>query len=137
MESDNFFSFLSRSIQILQKESQENYKNIALELNEIRTRVFCGITRTVYFQDMRLIISDEEKSIDVYAAFDNSTILALIDGRHSILDAVLSEKLKIQGNLDDLYKLSAAINKYLNGALRSPGCVPLLHQYRRSLRDGG
>lgn len=134
MASNDFFWFLSRSIDVLREESHENYENLALELKGVRARVSCGKKHTVYFDDMNLIICDDISHFDIEARFDDFTIIDLVDGRCSILDAVLSERLKIQGKVSILYKFIVAMNSYLNGALRSPGFLPLLSQYRQSLR---
>lgn len=122
---------------MLKVEAYENYKKMVMELGGLRARISCDEKRTVYFDQTGFVISDDASRIDVETSFNNDTITDLIDGEYSIFEALLSEKLKIKGKIIAINKFNIAVNAYLNGALRSPGFLQLLSEYRRSLSRGG
>ena len=137
MASNNFFWFLSKSMEMLKVEAYASYSKMVMELGDLRAMISCDEKRTVYFDQTRFVISDDTSRIDVETSFNSDTVTDLIDGKYSIVEALLSEKLKIQGKITAINKFHIAVNAYLNGALRSPKFLQLLSEYRRSLSRGG
>lgn len=59
-----------------------------------------------------------------------TTILAVLDGRRTLLDAVVAEEVAIGGPLDDLLALHEALVEYVHGAVRAPSFPSLLQRLR-------
>jgi hypothetical protein len=56
--------------------------------------------------------------------------LELLDGRHTLLSAVLAERLWLCGRPEALLGFDDALGAYLHGAVRAPGMPALLRAYR-------
>ncbi len=134
MRSDDFFSFLSRSIDLLKVDSGENYLRLATTLNGLSASVSTGgESRRVYFDRRQLVIDETLASSDIEIAFHEQAVLDLIDGKYSLEQSVLNGTIFIRGSVDAIDKFHSALRIYLNGALRSQGFVELLSGYRSQL----
>ena len=57
-------------------------------------------------------------------------ILAVVDGRLSLADAVLTDAVMVKGSLDVLERLHRALEAYMHGAVRSRSFPALLARFR-------
>ncbi len=138
MPSADFFSYLSKSLDLLQHESRENYGRLAAGLNDLRINIRAGTrARVAYFGDGQFVIEPAGGHADIWLAFDEGTILHVIDGRSSLEEAVLDGAIFIRGNVQKIETLYSALAAYLDGAMRSPGFPALLADYRQEFSSGG
>jgi hypothetical protein len=138
MPPTDFFWFLSQSIDLLEKESSQNYSQLAAELNGLRASISAGEDRRlICFDEGRFFIDADAENHDIEVVCGTHTILELLDGKYSLEQALLDEVLFIKGNVGILGKFSNALSIYCNGALRSPGFLGLLSQYRHAVSSGG
>lgn len=61
---------------------------------------------------------------------DRATILAVLDGRRTLLAAVLADAIEVSGPIDHLLALHEALLDYVHGAARSPSFPTLLQRLR-------
>jgi hypothetical protein len=138
MPSADFFSYLSKSVDLLQHESCENYGRLAAGLNDLRINIRAGTkARVAHFGDGQFIIEPAGGHADIWLEFDEATILHVIDGRSSLEEAVLDGAIFIRGNVQKIETLYSALAAYLDGAMRSPGFPALLADYRLAFSSGG
>lgn len=137
MPPTDFFGFLARSIDLLKQESCESYERMATELQGVLTSVSTGTNaRLVWFDDGQFAMETGPADADIWIEFEESAILDLIDGKHNLEEAVIGGDIFIKGNVRTIEKFYTALTAYLNGALRSPGFLALLTDYRRTLSVG-
>ncbi len=63
-------------------------------------------------------------------------LLDLVDGRSTLLDALLSERMLLVGPVDECLRFFDAWRIYLLGAVRSDACAVLLARYRATVVAG-
>ena len=63
-------------------------------------------------------------------ATSRKTLLDLVDGRMSLLEAILNDLLDVRGDTLPLVRLFDAFTAYLQGAVRAPGMSQLLDRFR-------
>jgi hypothetical protein len=73
-------------------------------------------------------------AVGVRARTTRTAILDLVDGRSTLLDAILADRVEIHGDLAELLKFHDALRAYVAGAVRSPGVRPLFARYREDVR---
>jgi len=76
---------------------------------------------------------EADLSEDVEVGLDKPILLDLVDGRVTLEDALLEERLRLRGSLDALVEFDEALYIYLGGAVRCPSFPELYAEYR----DGG
>jgi hypothetical protein len=130
----DFFCFLSESMVLLERESSENYAHLASELEGLRALIDTKLDKhVVYFDGFRFIVASGELSRDVEIGFAEEAILKLLDGHHSLPEAVIRDEILLRGGLAVLDKFQRGLNIYLNGALRCPSFPALLSDYRQTV----
>jgi hypothetical protein len=72
--------------------------------------------------------SIEAASVEV--ATDRATIVALVDGSHSLMSAVMADALILRAGTDALLAFHDGLAFYLHGAVRAPGFPSLLAAFR-------
>jgi len=78
---------------------------------------------------LRIAFEGIAPSVDLRAS--RSIILALADGRLTLLDAVISGDLFLRGTSEDLIAFHDALTAYLKGAMRCAGFAELRDDYLR------
>jgi hypothetical protein len=133
----DFFWFLARSLQLLKKESRENYVRLASELGTLRTSICADAkAQLVYFDSGEFVVAGVSSNADIEVVFESKAVIDLIDGKYSFEESLLRNDIFIKGNVDALERFHSARGIYLNGALRAPSFPMLLLQYRRTLEPG-
>lgn len=134
MAGPRFSSFLSRSLDVLERERPDVATRLAAVLAAL------AVAASVDGETVRLASDGEvvrvtprtagEAAVAVTVATSRATILALVDGRVSLIDAVLSDALLLRGSPGDLARFHDALWLYLQGAVRVPAFAELLASYR-------
>ena len=70
------------------------------------------------------------KSPAVELTTSRGTILDMIDGRHTLLTAVLAEGMWLRGRPADVLAFHDGLTAYLHGGVRAPSFRPLLAEFR-------
>jgi hypothetical protein len=72
----------------------------------------------------------------VELATSRRTILDMIDGRHTLLTAVLAELMWLRGRPADVLAFHDGLTIYLHGGVRAPSFRHLLAEFRGEGREG-
>ena len=131
MARPDFFAFLGNSLQGLSAEEPEAHRSLARAMGDLRAQLttdgkVCSLSLdslawTMYYDDIK---------VDIEVAFDRQIVLDLIDGLLSLEDAILQERLRMQGSVTAIERFYDALMIYLEGLMRVPGTRALLEAYR-------
>jgi hypothetical protein len=72
----------------------------------------------------------EDTAAGVRVATSRGAILAVIDARRSLVEAVLADEVRVVGELDRLVEAHQALVTYVHGAVRCPSFLSLLQRFR-------
>jgi hypothetical protein len=134
--ADSFFTFLAQSMRILEQEAPERYASLSLAMGDMQAQLTTnGSARIVRFDGSRFVLEREDIKADVDVEFTSDTILDLVDGELSLEEAIDSEVLWIRGAVEVVEHFYDAVLIYIDGAMRSPGFLNLLKEFRRQ-QDG-
>lgn len=137
MPQRDFFAFLATSMSVLERESPAGYRALEKRLSGLRALLTSGgVRRVVAFDRSGLTFGDDSGSTDVEVAFEREVVLELVDGVTSLEQAIVDDKLLVRGGVEAVERFYDGICLYVDAAVRSPGVVPLLEQYRETA-DGG
>jgi hypothetical protein len=130
-----FRSLLERARTTLAREAPGHYARFAALLEDAPLRIdvdrvplllrFCG-------NEHRLDDDDAWAASEVRA--DAATILALLDGELTLVDAALGERLFLRGSLESVARFERGLELFMDGAVRSPSMPALLQELRSSMR---
>ncbi|TDV39486.1 SCP-2 sterol transfer family protein [Paraburkholderia caballeronis] len=127
---------LKDALDVLRADAAASYHRVLLELEGLALDVQVGDERfDCRCMDARLRFDAVRRDMrkpqpDITVRTDRHTILALIDGRLTMMNAVLARQLAVQGDALTLARLSRAVVAFSEGALRSRGMRALLQRYR-------
>ena len=71
----------------------------------------------------------------VFVAASRASILDLVDGRHTLMSAVLDDVLVLRASVDDVLAFHDGLHFYLHGAVRAAGFPALLAAFRAARPD--
>lgn len=74
---------------------------------------------------------------DLHIETDAETVLALLDDRISLLDAVRAGALRARGHRAAVAAAESAMRAFLHGLARCPSAPRLLHRFRRIVAQRG
>jgi len=127
----SFASFLERSLAVLESERPDVATRLAATLASLAVTIRVGDEQLGLCSDGRRVRVDRGAGpapVDVRA--ERATLLALIDGARSLVDAVLADELLLTGDPADLARFHDALWLYLQGAVRAPSFPALLDTFR-------
>jgi hypothetical protein len=125
-----FRPFLGRSLEVMAAQAPPAYAGLARALAGLPLRLEVdGRCSVLSFADGRHRLADEGEARALLRT-DRATILDLVAGRISLLEALRGERLWLQGSPASLVRLDEALRLYLAGAVRAPAFGPLLQAFR-------
>ncbi len=130
MDESGLASFIARSLDAIEHEVPAAWLRLceALDGRSIRL-VVDGEAARLRGRDGGLRLDDGgAAAVDVRTA--HATILELLDGRVTLLDALLDDRIVVRGAPEDVLGFHDALICYLHGGVRSPSFRPLLDDYR-------
>jgi hypothetical protein len=132
MSFGEFGDFLDASLRVLRSETPPAARRLSERLAGRSVRLDVAPAPLV------LRVSPEGHRLDpatgrcsVSLALEREVILDLVEGRLSLAEAVLQERLRPRGGPADLGHFFDALTAYLEGAVRAPGFPRLYRAYRR------
>lgn len=130
-----FASFLRKSLALLSRDVPPLYAALAAQLDGGVLIVVAG--EKVYLTGAGGSVAWEPLlNPAVHVCTSHQGILDIIDGETSLIDAILSERLRLWGAPSALARFDEALRLYVNGAVRSPAMTGLLRTYRAEVGDG-
>lgn len=125
-----FAQLLDRSLALMAREAPRAYERLGDAFGASAVRLEVGEERiAVRFAEKRHRLEASARGQSALVRVDRATILALADGELALLDAILCERLWLQGSVDAVIHFDAALLAYLDGALRCPSFPKLLREY--------
>jgi hypothetical protein len=132
MLRDEFASFLSESLEILAREMPRTYARLCATLDGrcVAIEVDAPPVFVSFGASTCEVSPPDETTPTVEAALSKQTVLALIDGRDSLENAVWSDRFLLRAPVDELERFLEGLLLYLRGAVRCPSLPALLDRYR-------
>jgi hypothetical protein len=126
-----FATFLEHSMTLLAAEKPLVYARLCAFLRDREARVTVDDERTgIAFPAGAFRLCDDVEHPFIELSSSRATVLAVVDGRLTLEEAVWGEHLELRGHLDDLVRFHDALVLYLHGAVRCPSFPWLLDRYR-------
>ena len=128
----SFAAFLARSLTLLARELPWGYAAMSRALGRRTVTIEvdgepCGVLcdgASVRLAGLATIQPDVECRTTRRAIHD------LVDARTTLAEAVVEDRVFLRGDVDDLLAFHDGLMGYLGGAVRSPGFVWLLREFR-------
>ena len=131
--NSGFAAFLGRSLALLEREAGPAFEGMcrAAAPRELLVRVD-GEAVSLAFESPppRLVRLTGPRAPDVELSATRTAILDLIDGRQSLVDAIMNDHLLLRGTPSDLIAFHDCLRMYLHGAFRARSFPALLREYR-------
>lgn len=126
-----FATFLAHSMTLLAAEKPPVYARLCALLRDREARVTMDGERLgIAFPggEFRLVAEVDRPFIELVST--RTTVVAVVDGRLTLEEAVWGGHLELRGHLPDLVRFHDALVLYLHGAVRCPSFPWLLDCYR-------
>ncbi len=126
----SFADFLGSSLAILRGEQPAAYLAMSGALGDSTLDLEVGGERVGLLgaaSEVRLGPSGHGGAL---VRSDRHTVLALIDGEVTLMEAIETDRIFLRGPLDELLRFHDALLWYLQGAVRARSMPPLLERYR-------
>lgn len=131
MSDRSFTSFLSRALELLEREAPVASARVAASLG---TRsVLVRVDREslgLVCRQQKLAVGAVPLHPSVSAETTYAVLLALLEGEFTLTDAVMASHVALRGPLDDLVALYEGLQAFFHGAVRSPSFPRLLDAFR-------
>ena len=132
-DSDSVTSFIEVSLDIMQQECFQAYQVMCRQMEGSAILLIISDESIVlHFHNCHvdMLITTEQNSPAFQVSTGVPTILALVDGRSTLLESVLSVEVTLKGEIAEIAQFYAALRTYLRGAVRCPSFPRLLDHFR-------
>lgn len=130
MPPPDVFSLMRRTLDTLAAEAPEAEAALRIAVGPIRTRLATeGRARIFHLRPEGFALDEAPGAADVEIAFDRTIVLDLAEGRLTLEEALLADRLHATGTVGAVTRLHEALMIYLEGLLRSPGAAALYDEY--------
>jgi hypothetical protein len=118
---------------ILRSDAPLAFFRLMEELGSLNVDVQVDSERfSVRGEGTHVVVAEVQENAQVYLRTDRHTILALIDGRRSMLEAVLARELSLSADISLLGQVGRAGIAFGDGAIRARRARGVLDAFRRS-----
>ena len=130
MAPDQFQDFLGRSLGLLAREKPSVYARLCTLLDGMVLSLRIDAASVlVTFKPGATVAGGDSSAAAVRVQCDRRAILDVIDGKSTLEQAVLDDRIELLGSVADLVRFHDGLRMYLNGAVRAPGFAVLLDDY--------
>jgi hypothetical protein len=124
---------LDEMLGILRSDAPLAFFRLMEELGSLNVDVQVDSERfSVSGKGTHVVVAEVQENAQVYLRTDRHTILALIDGRRSMLEAVLARELSLSADISLLGQVGRAGIAFGDGAIRARRARGVLDAFRRS-----
>jgi hypothetical protein len=124
---------LDEMLGILRSDAPLAFFRLMEELGSLNVDVQVDSERfSVRGEGTHVVVAEVQENAQVYLRTDRHTILALIDGRRSMLEAVLARELSLSADISLLGQVGRAGIAFGDGAIRARRARGVLDAFRRS-----
>jgi hypothetical protein len=122
---------LQESLDCLEREIPQVYQRMCATLDGLSVRISLDDeTVVIGFAGVHGRVDVVGRPVEAELCTSRRTVLAVLDGRLSLADAVLADAVRIKAPLDMLERLNGALEAYVHGAVRSHSFPALLVRFR-------
>jgi hypothetical protein len=132
--------YIAALVQALRAGDPGGYARLAVLVAPFRGRVALdGEAVVLSWAEAGLVVSADApgEPVDGTGATDRATVLALLDGRMEVTDALLDGHIEVRGAVDAVHRMLAAIEILLDSSGRVPALQDIARDFRRDGSDGG
>lgn len=130
-----FPAFLDCALAALAREEPAAYAHLAALSGAEGARLCVGdATVVLRFGARSYALEPEPAPAAVEARADRTTILALVAGELSLLEAIASDRLRIDGTTEAVLRFEQSLAAFLEGVSATRAVAPLLAAFRASPR---
>jgi len=122
---------LGAAFDVLHDEAHDHHERVRTSLAALPVNVTVGDESLApRLAHGRLVAGDPREAARVAIRTSLATVLALLDGRRTVLEAITRGELEVRGTADALDAAADAFAGFLHGLVRSPSSPGLLVQLR-------
>lgn len=133
-----FAAYLTESLASIEAGAPAAYALLRRTLGTRRVRLDVGgEVLGLQADESRIAVTAGEGPAEVDTWTTRAAIVALADGEVTLEQAVLEERMDLQGTVDDLLAGVDALSAYLSGAARCPELIALMDDFRSDVGDAG
>lgn len=137
MSSETFAGFVHESLALLRCEVPAAHAAMCAPVAGRRVAIDAdGEAFALRFERNVVHAAAPEAGPELSVRTSRRAVLALVDARYSLLEAVLNEHLDVRGTPDDVIAFHDALVAYLHGAVRAPSFPGLLRRFRAHAHGG-
>jgi len=133
--SPSLFDQLRSANALLAREAEAAYRDVARRLTGLP--VVLRIDDEVFLvraSALGLTVLRGRGPARIEIATSRQLLADLLEGKLSVLEAVVNGRLFLRGRVDDLLALEGAVSAYLHGAVRVPRFEPLFAAFLGAIR---
>jgi hypothetical protein len=126
----SFRRFLDRSLTVLEQDVPAAHARVRRLLGTMRVSIGVDAEQLTLFDTSDGIrISNVDGHHDAKAVTTRGALADLLNGRLSLEDAILADRVMLRGSVDDLADLYDALLVYFRGAVGTPRFAVLLEEF--------
>ena len=130
MPPPDVFDLMRRSLDTIAHETPEAEAALRATIGPIRARFYTGgRARLFHLTPAGFALDETDGAADVEIAFDRAIVLDLAEGRLTLEEALLDDRLGAKGPIGAVTRFHEGLMIYLEGLLRSPGAAALYEEY--------
>jgi ubiquinone biosynthesis protein UbiJ len=133
MSTSGVAGYVAALVDALAAEDPAAHRRLRGIVGTRRARIELGDeVATVRFRDSQLeVLEDRAAAVDGTGATDRQTVLELLDGYLEVTDAIVQDRLRVQGEVTAVTRMFAAIELLIDVAARAPSLQALAETFRR------
>lgn len=130
MPPPDVFDLMRRSLDTIAAQTPEADAALRAAVGSLRALFATqGRARLFHLTPQGFALDEAGDAADVEITFDRALVLDLAEGRLTLEEALLADRLGARGPLSAVTRLHEALTIYLEGLLRSPGAAALYDEY--------
>ena len=130
MPRPDVFDLMRRSLETIAAEAPQAEAALRKAVGPLRTRMTSeGRARLLHLTPSGFALDETVEAADVEIGFDRSLVLDLAEGRLTLEEALIADRLHAKGEVGAITRLHEALMIYLEGLLRAPGATALYEDY--------
>lgn len=130
MPRHDVFDLMQRSLAAIAVEAPQADAALRKAIGPLRTLFATeGRARLLHLTSQGFALDESAQEADVEIGFDRAIVLDLAEGRLTLEEALIADRLHARGQVAEVTRLHEALMIYLEGLLRAPAAAALYDAY--------